>query len=142
MASDQTFRFLDLPAELRICIYHYAFGSFPPSTASRSEKIAYEPTSLLRLCKQVRAEVNNEFSQCLSAEAARLEQEKIDLAAREAERQALRQKQRRQLSITDELEILLDAEEALVFTRDTEEVVLKLQERCFNRSSRHPSRWL
>lgn len=143
--SQPPFRFLDLPAELRVRIYRYALGSLPPSAAIWSEKIACEPKTLLRVCKQVRAEANDEFFRCLSAEAARLEQEKIGLFAQQDRIQTERHRQRCGLSPCDELGMLLAEEESRIVKREVEEtmdIVLKLGSRCFKRSFRFPSRWL
>lgn len=82
MAYEQAFRFLDLPAELRTCIYKETFAHLPPLSKYRCVA-HYEPEKLLHVCRQVRSEVNAEYSKYLKAQMIKLEEAEEEIAAEE-----------------------------------------------------------
>lgn len=73
MSSTPTSPILQLPAELRVRIYNYAFTSLssPVNDYAVSAREC-EPTDLLQTCRQIRAEANVEFVKVLEKQEMEL----------------------------------------------------------------------
>lgn len=73
--STNAFPFLELPAELRVRIYHFTFANLPTVTDRPSNIIhipavikVLEPKGLLQANSQIRTETNSEFNKMLIAQ--------------------------------------------------------------------------
>lgn len=79
MAPNTSFPFLDLPAELRVRIYHFTLDYMLPQVIDGSK--GAEPTSLLQTSKIIRTELNAELLKRLETQDSELRQELDALSA-------------------------------------------------------------